>query len=169
MKSKKLLLLFVVVVVLAISGLQFRAAVAEPQDAVAAPGIYELSCLMQVSGVQEPCPAGNQLTVGTIMVLLAHVTDSAGNLAKHGTLPLIFQDCLLNGVPAPSIQCDSGSGVWSNIDRIHIMSRPTAPATDTRVGYGTPSTAQTIGFRFRYLGGTSIPNGISNSMDVTWF
>jgi hypothetical protein len=169
MKSKKHPLM-IVVVALVISGLlEFRAAVAEPsstaQAAGAAPGIYAISCLMEPSGQsQEPCLAGNQIPVGTALVLLAHVTDSSGNLAKNGLL--IFQDCSLQGIPALSIQCDSGPGLWSNIQRVHIN----GPG-DIRVGYGSPSTPQTIGFRFRYLGGhaSGIANGISNSMDVTWF
>jgi hypothetical protein len=168
MKSKKQSLA-VVIVALAISGLlEIGAAVADPSitalAAGPAPGFYVISCLMEAPNL-VPCLTGNEISVGTALVLNAHVTDSSGNLAKNGLL--IFQDCLLQGIPAPSIQCDSGSGVWSTIDRVPIMARPTA--ADIRVGYGSPSTPQTIGFRFRYLSGSGIPNGISNSMDVTWF
>ena len=79
---------------------------------------------------------------------------------------MIFQDCLLNGIPAPSTQCDAGAGMWSNIQIVRIN----GPA-DIKVGYGSPSTQQTIGFRFRYFAGhgIGIANGISNSMDVNWF
>jgi HNH endonuclease len=60
-----------------------------------------------------------------------------------------------------------GTGAWSNIQEVHIRSGLTV---DMRVAYGIVSTPQTIGFRFRYLGqGSDIANGISNSMDVTWF
>jgi hypothetical protein len=172
MKSKKPLLVFVIVVVVTISGLQFRAAVAEPQDAVLAPGTYVISCLMEPRGQpnQEPCLTGNQIPVGTPLILLGHVTDSSGTtLARSGTL--IFQDCLLNGVPAASTHCDSGPGVWSNVQSVHIRVPKDGTPEDIRIGYGSPSTAQTIGFRFRYLNGrqSGIANGISNSMDVTWF
>ena len=165
MKSKKPLLVFVIVVVVTILGLQFRAAVAEPQDAVLAPGTYVISCLMEprTGPSPAPCLTGNEIPVGTPLILLGHVTDSSGNLAASGKE--IFQDCLLNGGPAPSIHCDSGTGVWSNIQTVHFRS-----PEDIRIGYGSPSTRQTIGFRFRYFGEASrIANGISNSMDVTWF
>lgn len=137
------------------------------QAAQAAPGFYIISCFMEppLPGTgQEPCPTGNQIPIGSALVLNAHVTDSSGTLAKSGMW--IFQDCLLNGVPAPSIHCDSGPGTWSNIQRVHFKGQE-----DIRVGYGRPSTPQTIGFRFRYLAGqgSGIANGISNSMDVTWF
>ena len=130
---------------------------------MAAPGVYVISCFMEAPNV-VPCLTGNEIAIGTPLILLGHVTDSSGNLAGSGRE--IFQDCLLNGVPAPSIHCDSGTGVWSNIQTVHFRS-----PEDIRIGYGSPSTAQTIGFRFRYLGSHSsgIANGISNSMDVTWF
>ena len=158
----------VICVVLTISGLQFRAAVAEPQAAAATLGTYVISCF--IDRPQGPCLPGNKIPVGEELVLNAHVTDSSGNLAATGTE--IFQDCLLNGVPAPSVQCDSGPGVWSNIQTVHLtFNRPNETAEDIRIGYGSSSTAQTIGFRFRYLNGhaSGIANGISNSMDVTWF
>jgi len=131
--------------------------------AQAPPGSYVISCLMEAPAL-VPCPTGNEIPVGTALILKAHVTDASGNLAKNGSL--IFQDCLLQGIPAPSIQCDSGPGVWSNIQRVHISG-----PEDIRIGYGRPSTPQTIGFRFRYCcaQASGIANGISNSMDVTWF
>jgi hypothetical protein len=150
------------------------AVVADPSATVLAgqvvPGSYVISCLMEPFGQnQEPCLTGNQIPVGTALVLIAHVTDSSGNLATAGSL--IFQDCLLNGVPAQSSQCDSGSGVWSNIQTVHIRVIRNQTPEDISIGYGSPSTPQTIGFRFRYLNGhaSGITNGISNSMDVTWF
>ena len=172
MKSKKSLLVGVAVVVLAISELQFRAAAAEPQAAAAALGTYVISCLMEprTGPSPAPCLTGNQIPVGTPLILRGEVSDSAGNLATSGTL--IFQDCLLNGVPAPSVHCDSGTGVWSNVQRFHITKVPkNGPGEFAQIGYGSPSSAQTIGFRFRYLGGqaSNITNGICNSMDVTWF
>ena len=157
--------LVAVIVALAISGLVEFGAAAPSVTAGAAPGFYVISCLMELSGSpQEPCLTGNEMLVGTALVLNAHVTDSSGTLAKSGQL--IFQDCLPQGIPAPSIQCDSGSGTWSNIQRVHING-----PEDIRVGYGSPSAPQTIGFRFRYMAGqrSGIANGISNSMDVTWF
>jgi hypothetical protein len=161
--------LVIVLVASAITGLfKLGTAIADTSiTALAAgppPGFYVISCLMEAPNT-VPCLTGDEIPVGTALILNAHVTDSSRNLAKNGLL--IFQDCLLQGIPAPSIQCDSGSGVWSTIQRVPIMARPIA--ADIRVGYGSPSTPQTIGFRFRYLGGHGIPNGISNSLDVTWF
>ena len=169
MKSMKQSLV-VVIVASAILGLvEFGAAVADPSITALAAGVaqgfYVISCLMEPSGSpQQPCLTGNDIPVGTALVLNAHVTDSSGNLATRGQL--IFQDCLLNGIPAPSTQCDSGAGAWSNIQMVRIN----GPA-DIKVGYGSPSSRQTIGFRFRYFAGhgIGIANGISNSMDVTWF
>jgi len=160
-----------VVVALVIFGLvEFGAAVADPsiaaQVAGAARGFYVISCLMEPPpGFNvEPCLANNEIPLGTALVLNSHVTDSAGTLAKNGTL--LFQDCSLSGNPAPSVNCDSGSGHWSNIQTVH-MNGP----GDIRIGYGSPSTAQTIGFRFRYVGGqaSGIANDVSNSLDVIWF
>jgi hypothetical protein len=140
----------------------------------AAFGTYQISCFT-TAPTPEPClpsPTANsfETPVDTAVLLDAHVTDSSGNLATSGSW--IFQDCLLKGVPAPSSACDSGSGLWSNIQEVHFRPDPAHPLkTDIRVAYGIVSAPQTIGFRFRYLGGhaSGIANGISNSMDVTWF
>jgi len=131
-------------------------------------GTYQISCF--TTGLSpEPCtpgPTANtfETAVNTAVKLDAHVTDSSGNLAMRGLW--IFQDCLLKGIPAPSVQCDSGSGLWSNIQEVHFQS---GLKFDVRIAYGIVSTAQTIGFRFRYPAqGSGIANGISNSIDVTW-
>lgn len=160
----------ILIVALALAGLVgLAAAVADPSitalAAGVAPGSYVISCLMEAGNPNPgPCLTGNEIPVGTALLLNAHVTDSSGNLATRGQL--IFQDCLLNGIPAPSIQCDSGTGAWSSIQMVRING-----PEDIKVGYGSPSTPQTIGFRFRYFAGhgIGIANGISNSMDVTWF
>ena len=137
----------------------------------AAVGTYQISCLT-TAPTPEPCLPGPtnsfETPVDTAVLLNAHVTDSSGSLATNGSW--IFQDCLLKGAPAPSSACDSGSGLWSNIQEVHF--RPGSGLTvDIRVAYGIVSAPQTIGFRFRYLAGqkSGIANGISNSMDVTWF
>jgi len=170
MKSTKQSLLVVIVVSTILGLVEFGAAVTYPSitalAAVAAPGSYVISCVMEplVPPSPVPCLTGNEIPVGTALLPHAHVTDSSGTLATRGRL--IFQDCLLNGIPAPSIQCDSGAGVWSTFQMVRIN----GPG-DIQVGYGSPSTPQTIGFRFRYFAGhgIGIANGISNSMDVTWF
>jgi hypothetical protein len=137
--------------------------------APAAVGTYQISCLTTAEP-PEPClpgPTANsyETPVDTAVLLNAHVTDSSGRLASSGLL--IFQDCLLKGVPAPSSACDSGSGLWSNIQEVPFRGF----TFDIRIPYGIVSTPQTIGFRFRYLNGEKIgiANGISNSIDVTWF
>jgi hypothetical protein len=78
----------------------------------AAVGTYQISCLTTFP--TQPClpgPTANsyETRVDTAVLLNAHVTDSSGTLAGSGLL--IFQDCLLKGVPAPSIECDSGPGL----------------------------------------------------------
>jgi hypothetical protein len=165
------------VVVLALAGLAgLNTAVADPSVTVlaagAATGVYQISCLTTFP--TQPClpgPTANsyETRVDTAVLLNAHVTDSSGTLAGSGLL--IFQDCLLKGIPAPSIECDSGSGLWSHIQTVRIIEPvPISDRVDIRIAYGIVSTPQTIGFRFRYLGqGSGIANGISNSMDVTWF
>ena len=170
--------LLILIVALALSGRAvLGAAVAHPSvtsfasSAVpAAVGTYQISCLT-TAPTAEPClpgPTANsyETPVDTAVLLNAHVTDSSGQLASSGLW--IFQDCLLKGVPAPSSACDSGSGLWSNIQEVHFQSGLT---TDVRIPYGIVSTSQTIGFRFRYLKGqqSGIANGISNSIDITWF
>jgi hypothetical protein len=164
----------IVIVALALAGLAGLTAVADPSVTVlaagATTGVYQISCLT-TAPTPEPClpgPTANsyETPVDTAVLLNGHVTDSSGQLASSGLW--VFQDCLLKGVPAPSSACDSGSGLWSNIQEVHFRSGLTI---DVRIAYGIVSTPQTIGFRFRYLRGQQIgiANGISNSMDVTWF
>src|SRR5713101_2461833 len=97
------------------------------------------------------------------MILKAHVNNSSGISATSGLV--IFQDCLLKGVPAPSTACVSGSGAWS-----HIITLPIDTNGNAEVDYGFVSTPdKKIGFRFRYLGqGSGIANGASAPLDVTW-
>lgn len=113
--------------------------------APAAVGTYQISCLTSAPS-PEPClsgPTANsfETPVDTAVLLNAHVADSSGNLATSGLL--IFQDCLLKGVPAPSSACDSGSGLWSNIQEVHLP-HSGGPATDVRIAYGIVSAPQTI-------------------------
>jgi hypothetical protein len=137
----------------------------------AAVGTYQISCF--TTGLtSEPCLPGTtansfETPVDTAVILEGIVTDGPGNPATSGSW--IFQDCLLKGVPAPSTACDSGSGLWSNIQEVHF--HPGPPLTNgVRIAYGIVSAPQTIGFRFRFLAGhqSGIANGISTSIDVTW-
>jgi hypothetical protein len=123
MKGKKLFLMLAVA--LACSGLAWLgASVAQPNVTVVAapsiPGRYILSCLMDlaISGIQ-PCMSGNQIPVGTELVLKAHVQDSFGTAATGGAV--IFQDCSLRGIPAPSAACISGSGAWSHVITLFLV------------------------------------------------
>lgn len=170
-RGHSLVILIFAFALVALTGI--GAIVADPSVWVlaAAPGTYQISCLT-TGPTPEPClpgPTANtyETHVDTAVLLDAHVTDSSGNLATSGSW--IFQDCLLKGVPAPSSACDSGSGNWSNIQEVHL--RPGPIAEDVRIAYGIVSAPQTIGFRFRYMSGhqSDIANGISNSMNITWF
>jgi len=159
MKSKKPLLVIVIVVVLAISGLlEFTG-----QAAGSGTGTYVISCLMDsLTGIQ-PCMAGNQIPVGNELVLNAHVEDSAGQPARRGSV--VFQDCEMKNKPVPSAACVSGSGTWS-----HLITLSLDVNGNAEVDYGAEAHPRTIGFRFRYMGqGSGIANGDSEPMDVTWF
>ncbi|HEX5574239.1 MAG TPA: hypothetical protein VFX42_00085, partial [Gemmatimonadales bacterium] len=52
-------------------------------------------------------------TVGRGVVLDAYVEDASRNPATSGTA--VFQMCSLQGIPAPSTDCNSGSGRWVRV------------------------------------------------------
>lgn len=162
-------LLPILTVSLALAGLAGLRVVADPSVIVLAAGpatgLYQLSFLGQ-----NPTPppdfiplTNNSLLVGEELILQAHVADSSGNPAKRGSV--IFQDCSLKGVPAPSAACVSGSGTWS-----HIITLSVDQFGNAAVDFGFVSHPRTIGFRFEYIGqGSGIANGASAPGDVAWF
>lgn len=158
------LILIVAFALAALAGL--GAVVADPSVTVLAAqpaiGIYELSFFADTLDGLVPL-TNNSLPVGEELVLKAHVADRSGHPAKRGSV--IFQDCSLNGEPAPSAACISGSGAWS-----HIITLPVDQFGNASVDFGFVSNPRTIGFRFEYIGqGSGIPNGASAPGDVTWF
>jgi hypothetical protein len=108
--------------------------------------------------------------VGRGAVLDAYVEDASGNPATSGTA--FFQYCALQQVPAPSAECDSGSGHWVFWVRAGIIhTDPPGPNEGHALAVYdlAPPSGTTIGFRFRYLGqGSGIANETSNSADYTW-
>lgn len=112
-------------------------------------GTYELSFL----------PTGSGLGV----VLKAHVEDASNNPAQSGTA--IFQYCSLQGDPAPSTDCDTGSGSWVHFGMAGFLASGDALLTFDLA----PPSGTTIGFRFRYIGqGSGIANGVSAPGDHTF-
>jgi hypothetical protein len=129
-------------------GAQYVTTLAKPVD-----GTYVLSFEPTISGLG--------------VVLVAHVDDASGNPATSGTA--IFQYCSLQGVPAPSTECDNGLGGWVFVGRSGIL--PSGPRVgDALLTYDlAPSSGTTIGFRFWYNGaGNGIARGPSPSEDHTF-
>jgi hypothetical protein len=133
------------------TGLAYETTLAQPSQ-----GGYEISFLPTISGLG--------------VVLVAYVTDAAGNPAESGTA--VFQYCSLHRQPAPSTDCEAGSGSWVFWGRAGIIPSSSDPEL---VGHAlmtydlAPAAGTTIGFRFRYLGqGSEIANGVSAPADHTF-
>jgi hypothetical protein len=99
----------------------------------------------------------------------AYVLDAAGEPATDGVA--VFYYCSLQGNPAPSTACVTGSGRWRRYGSVSFSPRP---ATDPALGHAllaydeAPSSGTTIGFRFRYTRGTTIASQYSNTDDQSW-
>ena len=104
---------------------------------------------------------------GLGVILVAYVADASGP-AEGGSA--IFQYCSLQGEPAPSADCDTGSGGWVLWGKAGIIPPPSELAGHASMVYGlVPPSGTTIGFRFRYIGqGSGIANGVSESADHTF-
>jgi hypothetical protein len=102
-------------------------------------------------------------------VLDAYVLDAAGEPATDGSA--VFYYCSLQGNPAPSTACVTGSGRWRRYGSVRFFLRD---ATDSHLGHASlvydaaPSSGTTIGFRFRYTRGTTIASQYSNTDDQSW-
>jgi hypothetical protein len=127
---------------------QYDPALAQPVE-----GTYTMSFL----------PTGSGLGV----ILVAYVADASGP-AESGTA--IFQYCALHGDPAPSADCDTGSGNWVPWGRAGILPPPSQSVGFAFLTYDlAPTAGTTIGFRFRYTGqGSGIANGVSAPADHTF-
>jgi hypothetical protein len=131
-------------------------------------GTYVLTFLSQNQPVSTlpVCKPG----VCPELILKAHVEGSSG-AATDGTVT--FQYCSLKGRPpnditradeAPSSACDvDGTAAWANLMRIGVNQ-----SGDAYANFGYVQLPRTVGFRFKYSGGSSIAAGVSPSMDFTW-
>jgi hypothetical protein len=99
----------------------------------------------------------------------AYVLGAAAEPATDGVA--VFYYCSLQGNPAPSTACVTGSGRWRRYGSVAFFPRP---AGDPALGHAllaydaAPSSGTTIGFRFRYTRGTTIASHDSNTDDQTW-
>ena len=107
-------------------------------------------------------------STGLGVVLVAYVTDASLAQAESGTA--VFQYCSLHGNPAPSNDCDTGSGHWVLWGRAGIIPPPSPSVGFAFLTYDlVPTAGTTIGFRFRYFGqGNGIANGESAPGDHTF-
>lgn len=105
---------------------------------------------------------------GLGVILVAYVLDASNQPAQSGTA--IFEFCSLRGVPAPSTDCDNGSGSWVHFGSAGIIPSPSPLEGHALLTYDlVPPSGTTIGFHFRYLGmGNGIANGTSLSGDHTF-
>lgn len=104
---------------------------------------------------------------GLGVILVAIVTDGAGNPAQAGTAS--FYSCSFGGHAAPRAECDTGSGHWAFEGRAEIIAFGPM-AGRARLGYtSAPAPGTVIGFRFKYSARRSvIANGVSASADHTF-
>ena len=123
------------------------------------PGTYVLYFLKETpTGV---APASDSEPVNTYLVLKSEVRDANGSLAQAGTVT--YEYCSANGRPAPSASCTTGSGRWKR------WGSGSVDPYGTLFGYGSCSTPQTIGFRFKYAGSKGgIASGSSAARDFSW-
>lgn len=130
--------------------------------AQAATGSYELT--FHTTRNYQIGEGVSRAPVGTEMGVRANVRGSDGTLATTGSVT--FDRCELNGNPAPSAACASGSGRWKR-----IMSVQMDPSGYPPTVYGGRCSSPTvIGFRFRYSGrNNGIASGMSAARDFTWY
>ena len=105
-------------------------------------------------------------TAGRGAVLDAYVRDASGNPATNGIA--VFYYCSRQGNPAPRAACLTGSGRWVRYGSAGIISTGTKQG-HALMGYTeAPPSGTTIGFRSRYMQGSTIASGYSNSANYTW-
>jgi hypothetical protein len=100
------------------------------------------------------------------LVLTPEVREEASGLpAQSGLIRL--QQCSLQGAPAPSSTCDTGSGHW--VPAFTTLRLTPADEGSISVLFGFAPSGTTIGFRFLYNGqGGNIESGASNLVDHTF-
>jgi hypothetical protein len=114
----------------------------------------------EVSFVSNNQPV-TSVPVSTEVGVVATVRSSTGELATSGMVT--YEICDLNGDPAPSATCDSGTGRWKR----YIFVRMDPSGFPPRVAFMC-STPHVVGFRFKYGGSSTIASGQSASADITF-
>jgi hypothetical protein len=127
------------------------------------PGIYELSLL---NGQDRSNVAGGTLPVVTgALILQARVRESSEVPAVTGTV--IWESCALRGANAPAATCDSGPGRWRRVVAQEVASVGAFAGMASYL-FEPLNTPQTVGFRFRYVRGDVVADGVGGPGDVTW-
>jgi hypothetical protein len=144
------------------------------KGAAASPGVYDLSFRAFLSGgFQEVF----SLPVNQELILMAHVTDSAGQPAPRGSAT--FEYCSYKGRSnditrpdeAPKEACEQGLASWGRLTTIAVDAER---CPGFRVGYacmnfGVVRIPREVGFRFRYNPqGSAIAAGTSAARNFTW-
>ncbi|MEN3336493.1 MAG: hypothetical protein V7647_169 [Acidobacteriota bacterium] len=141
-----------------------------------ASGLYALSFNVWTGGSLQQV---SSLVVGTQeMILMAHVTGSAGAPAQKGTA--IFEYCSYKGVPpnditrpdeAPKEACAQGTADWARLATVSVTAGtcPTLGTGYSCVDFGVVRIPRDVGFRFRYSPqGSGIAAGVSDAQNFTW-
>ncbi len=148
-----------------------------PQSArrpAASPGIYDLSFrAFKSGGFQEVV----SLPVKQELILMAHVTDSAGQPAPRGTAA--FEYCSYNGPSnditrpdeAPKEACEQGLASWARLTTIAVDAGrcPGFGVGYACMNFGIVRIPRQVGFRFQYSPqGSAIAAGTSAAKNFTW-
>jgi hypothetical protein len=144
------------------------------RSAPALPGVYGLSFRAFLSGgFQEVI----SLPVNSELILMAHVTDGAGQSAPSGTAT--FEYCSYKGRSnditradeAPKEACEQGLASWARLANIPVDAGrcPGFGAGYACFNFGLARIPRDVGFRFRYSPqGSAIAAGTSVAKNFTW-
>jgi len=135
------------------------------------PGVYGLSFMN--GNFQEVF----SLPVNQELILMAHVTDSAGQPAPRGTAA--FEYCSYKGRPnditradeAPKEACEQGLASWARLTTIAVDAGrcPGFGAGYACMNFGIVRIPREVGFRFQYSPqGSGIAAGTSAAKNFTW-
>ena len=135
------------------------------------PGVYGLSFMN--GNFQEVF----SLPVNQELILMAHVTDSAGQPAPRGTAA--FEYCSYKGRPnditradeAPKEACEQGLASWARLTTIAVDAGrcPGFGVGYACMNFGIVRIPREVGFRFQYSPqGSAIAAGTSAAKNFTW-
>ena len=144
------------------------------RSAAALPGVYDLSFRAFVSGGFQEVVS---LPVNSELIVMAHVTDSAGRPAPGG--PATFEYCSYKGRPnditradeAPKEACEQGLASWARLANIVVDAGRCPGFGDGYAcfNFGFARIPRDVGFRFRYSPqGSAIAAGTSAAKNFTW-